>query len=261
MKEKLAFIGAGSIAEAWLEGFLAKGIPPEQMMACDPRPDRLEEIARRWKLPTSAVNREGVEFADFVILATPPPLTLPVLNEIRPALQERQVVVSLAAGVSLAALEQAAGNTPVVRIMPNIASLVGEGMNLVCFSQSFPAPARRRVEQMLDLLGRRLEVDDAQMEDWAALCAVGPTYLLPVIQGLYLAAVARGLPPGPALQAAGQVVSGTARLAVDGNRTIQQLERMIGLHTLQEDEARRLFGEAYDRAGDKLNELRRKLAA
>ncbi len=261
MKEKLAFIGAGSITEAWLEGFLAKGIKPEQMMACDPRQERLQEIASRWKLRTSAVNRDGAEFAHFVILATPPPLTLPVLNEIRPALQERQVVISLAAGVSLAALEQAAGNTPALRVMPNIASLVGEGMNLVCFGQSVSAATRRRVEQMLDLLGRRLEVGDAQMEDWAALCAVGPTYLLPVIQGLYLAAVTRGLPPGPALQAAGQMVVGTARLAVEGNRTIPQLERMIGLHTLQEDEAQRLFGEAYDRAVDRLHDLRRKLAA
>lgn len=261
MKERLAFIGAGSIAEAWLEGFLARGIPPEQMMACDPRQDRLQEIAARWKLRTSTVNGDGVEFAEIIVLATPPPLILPVLREIRPALKERHLVISLGAGVSLAALEGAAGSTPALRIMPNIASLVGEGMNLVCFGQSVPAVVRHRVEQMLDLLGRRLEVDDAQMEDWAALCAVGPTYLLPVIQGLYLAAVARGLPPGPALKAAGQVVAGTARLAVDGNRTIQQLERMIGLHTLQEDEARRVFGEAYDRAGDKLNELRRKLAA
>lgn len=261
MKEKLAFIGAGSIAEAWLEGFLAKGIKPEQMMACDPRQDRLQEIAARWKLRTSAVNGEGVEFADLIVLATPPPLILPVLKEILPALKERHLLISLAAGVSMAALEQAAGNTPALRIMPNIASLVGEGMNLVCFAQTVPAKDRRRVEQMLDLLGGRLEVDDAQMEDWAALCAVGPTYLLPVIQGLYLAAVARGLPPGPALKAAGQMVEGTARLAVEGNRTIPQLERMIGLHTLQEDEAQRLFSEAYDRAVDRLHDLRRKLAA
>jgi pyrroline-5-carboxylate reductase len=262
MKEKISFIGAGSIAEAWLEGLLAKGFSPEAMMACEPRAERRKEMTERWGLRASDVNRDGAEFASVVVLATPPPLILPVLREIQPALRKGQVVISLGAGVALTALEAAtAGTCPAVRVMPNIASLVGEGMNLVAFPAALPAADRHRVEALLDLLGRWLEVEDVQMEDWSALCAVGPTYLFPVIQGLYLAAVARGLPPAPALKAVGQVVGGTAHLSVHGNRTIAQLEKMIGLHTLEEDEARRLFSEAYDRAVDRLHDLRRKLAA
>jgi pyrroline-5-carboxylate reductase len=261
MKERLAFIGAGSIAEAWLEGFLAKGVAPEHMMACDPRPDRLQEIARRWGLSTSAVNRDGAEFADLVVLATPPPLTLPVLQEILPALTSRHLVISLAAGVPVVRLQQAAPGIAVLRVMPNLPSLVGEGMNLVVFGAGVPFAGRQRVEAMLELLGNRLEVEDAQMDYWCALCAVGPTFLFPVIHSLHSAAVARGLPPAQALEAVSQVIAGTAHLALRGHRTVPQLERMIGLHTLQEEEAGRMFTAAFEQAVERLQGLGQKLAA
>jgi pyrroline-5-carboxylate reductase len=99
------------------------------------------------------------------------------------------------------------------------------------------------------------------MDCWCALCAVGPTFLFPVIQSLHNAAVTRGLPPELALEAVSQVIAGTAHLALRGHRTVSQLERMIGLHTLQEEEAGRLFAAAYEQAVERLKGLGQKLAA
>jgi len=259
---KIAFLGAGNIAEAWIERLIAsKSVDPQQVLATDIRREPLEKLAQRWGIRTSFTNANGAGFGDLVVLAVPPPDTLPVLREAASAQREGQLVVSLAAAVPLAALEQAAGNRPVVRVMPNTPALVGEAMNLVVFGRTVAAAERARVTPLLDLLGSWREVRDEEMDAWCALCAVGPTYILPVIDALASAAAARGLPCEQALQAAAQMVAGTARMVQGSGRTPEQLKQMIGLSTLKEDDARKLFTVAYNDAVQKLQAVGQKIAA
>jgi pyrroline-5-carboxylate reductase len=176
-------------------------------------------------------------------------------------LRSGQIVVSLAAAVSLVALEDAAVGRAVVRVMPNTPALVGEAMNLVAFGRGVGPAERARVIPLLDVLGVWREVADAEMDFWCALCAVGPTYVLPVIDALAAAAVARGLAPERALEAAAQMVAGTGRMVERTGRTPEQLKQMIGLRTLKEDDARQLFTDAYNEAVAKLQALGQKIAA
>jgi pyrroline-5-carboxylate reductase len=99
------------------------------------------------------------------------------------------------------------------------------------------------------------------MDLWCALCAVGPTYLLPVLSALAEAAASQGLEPTAALDAAAETFAGTARMVQRSGRTPEQLKLMIGLRTLKEEEARRVFAEAYTEAVKKLKGLGEKLAA
>jgi pyrroline-5-carboxylate reductase len=259
---KIAFLGAGSIAEAWIERLIAsKSVDPQQVLATDIRSEPLEKLAQHWGIRTSFTNADGAIFGDLLVLAVPPPATLPVLREAASAEREGQVVVSLAAAVPITALEQAAANRPVVRVMPNTPALVGAAMNLVVFGRAVTAAERARVTPLLDLLGSWHEVSDEEMDLWCALCAVGPTYILPVIDALASAAAARGLPAGQALEAAAQMVAGTARMVQHAGRTPEQLKQMIGLRTLKEDDARKLFTDAYDDAVQKLQAVGQKVAA
>jgi pyrroline-5-carboxylate reductase len=260
--EKIAFLGAGFIAEAWMERLLRSGsVAPEQVMACDIRPERLEHLQKSWGVCAHSDNLEGARFAQLIVLATPPPETLPVLRSLHGALRPDQVVISLAAAVPITALEQAAPNLPIVRVMPNTPALVGEAMNLVVFGSAVSKVERSRVAPLLDVLGKWQEAADNEVDLWCALCAVGPTFILPVIDALAAAAAARGLPPEKALQAAAQMVAGTAHMVQDSGRTPEQLKQMIGLRTLKEDDSRKLFTDAYNEAVQKLQAVGQKVAA
>ena len=180
---------------------------------------------------------------------------------LRPHFRAEQVIISLAAGVPIAKLQEAAGSTPVVRVMANIPSMVGEGMNLVCYGRASAPSIREFVERLLDLFGHWLEVDENSIEAWGSLCSVGPTYIFPVIEALASAAAGSGLAPDKVLEATAQVVAGTARLVQRTDRSVQRLNQMIGLHTLPEEDVKRAFTDAYNAALSKLQGLARRMAA
>jgi pyrroline-5-carboxylate reductase len=260
--EKVAFIGAGRIAEVWIERLLNSQLTdPQQIMAADIRNERLQEIGQRWNIRTSLINSEPAAFGDLLVLSVPPPETLSVLKAVTTLLRPGQIVVSLAAAVPIADLEQIAGRQPVVRVMPNTPALVGEAMNLVVFGSSVLAAERSRIMPLLDNLGKWFEVADEEVDLWCALCAVGPTFILPVIELLAAAATTRGLPGDRALQAAAQMAVGTARMIQQARRTPEQLKQMIGLRTLREDDARKLFTGAYHEAVEKLQQVASKVRA
>lgn len=260
--EKLAFIGAGKIAEVWMDRLIMSGIvSPTDVMACDVRPERLAQIQAKFKnVQSSADNREAARFAHVLVLATPPGEVLKVLAQLRKELSAEHLLVCLAAGVPLAKLEEAA-KVPVVRVMPNTPALVGEAMNLVAYGTSVSPSQRAFLEALLEKLGDWYEVDDGLMEYWCALCAVGPTYLFPVVEALSSAAAARGIPVEQALDASAQLLIGVGKLIQESEKSVADLQQMISLHTLREEEAKNLFTDAYNDAVAKLEGLARRMAA
>jgi len=262
IEEKFAFLGSGIIAGVWMERLLAtKVIQPQQIMACDVRPQRLEELARNLGVHTHPENSKGAEFARVLVLAPPPNAVVSLLREIRLALGSGHMVISLAAGVPLAKLEQEVGEAAVVRVMPNTPALVGEAMNLVAFGRPIAESDRRILRDLLDVLGKWFEVPDEEMDAWCALCAVGPTYIFPVIEALASAAASHGLDAEKALAAAAQVVGGAAHLVLESGRSPAELKQMISLRPLHEEEGRKLFTGAYEEAVAKLEALEQRLAA
>jgi pyrroline-5-carboxylate reductase len=262
IEEKIAFLGSGIIAGVWMERLLSAGVvQPQQIMACDVRPERLRELAQKLRVQTEPDNSKGAEFGRVVIIAPPPTAVIPVLRGIRPSLGPGRLVISLAAGVPLAKLEQETGEAGVVRVMPNTPALVGKAMNLVAFGRRVTDADRRLMRDLLDVMGRWFEVPDEKMDVWCALCAVGPTYIFPVIEALASAAASHGLDAEKALTAAAHVVGGAADLVLESGRSPAELKQMISLRTLPEEEARKLFAAAFEDAVGRLAGLAHKLAA
>lgn len=231
------------------------------VMACDVRPEPLAQVQAEFKsLSTSTDNRDAARFGRVLVLATPPGEVLKVVVQLRSELSAEHLLVCLAAGVPLARLEEAA-KIPVVRVMPNTPALVGEAMNLVAYGASVSPSQRAILETLLEKLGDWYEVDDALMEYWCALCAVGPTYLFPVVEALSSAAAARGIPAEQALDASAQLLIGVGRLIQESEKGVAELRQMIGLHTLREEETRTLFQDAYNEAVNRLQGLARRVAA
>jgi len=256
--DKLAFIGAGNIAEVIIDRLVTLGsLTPAHIFACDIRADRRAYLRERFRgIHTSEDPREAVQFAKCIIIATPADAVAPVMREIHPAFKADHIVVCLATSVPLAQLEKLAGETAVVRALMNTPSLVGEGMNLVAFGSRVSLDYRMRISALLDMFGPKFEVSDVQMNLWTAICAAGPTYVFPVIQALANAVMARGIGHEQALRGASQVVLGAARMVQQTGKDPMELEKLsASLRTLHEDEIHKLYTEAYEDALRRLKEV------
>ena len=261
--EKAAFLGAGAIAGVMIERLLSKGLwDVEDLMATDARPERLAELQQQFGIKVAAGNRDGARYGQVIFIAVPPHQTIPVLAEVAQELSDSKLIVSLAAAVPTAAMERAIGKpVPVVRVIPNTPSLVGAGMNPHCLGSHVSEEHAHVLKAILAALGETIEIEEALMNTVTALTAVGPTYVFPIIKALAEAAEARGLSHDTAFRAAGQVVEGTARLVVQTGRDPDDLKRMIGLRTLDEERSKPIFREAFVSALEKLNASEKKLAA
>ncbi len=251
MRKRFGFLGAGVIGEVFVRRLLSSGVAePNNILAHDINGPILERMASTFRIRAMGSNTEVVAGSDFVFLAVPPLAVVPVLREVAASLHEDQIVFSLAAAVPTELVESAVGRAiPVVRLIPNTPSWIGQGMNPFCLG-SHVGPAEAEVaKELLRVFGKAAEIPEEQMAIATALTAVGPTYIFPVIAALADAAITHDLPPHVALPAACQVVAGTAALVAETGRSPNSLTLMISTRTLDETAARNRCSLSPGRAG------------
>ena len=258
---RFGFLGAGVIADVFVRRLLgSKVAEPENIIAHDINGPILERLALTFKVRGAASNAEVAEAADYLFVAVPPMAVLPVLREVAPVLREDQPIFSLAAAVSTDVMEKAIGKpVPIVRVIPNTPSWIGQGMNPYCLGSHVGPGEAEEARQLLKVFGRAEEIPEEQMAIATALTAVGPTYVFPIISALADAAIAHDLPPHIALPAACRVVMGAARLVAETERSPNSLNLMIGIRTLDEAAVRPLFSQALQAAFEKIVALEGKV--
>ena len=132
---RVAFIGAGNMAEALLAGLLHGGhLPPAHLRCSDISPARRDLLGRTYKVVTSDKNREVAEWADVIVLAVEPQVLDEVLEEVAPAIDASKLVVSVAAGYPIGRIARyLSGTRRLVRAMPNTPSTIREGVTAVAY--------------------------------------------------------------------------------------------------------------------------------
>lgn len=129
--KKISFIGAGIIAGVFIERLVRSGIVrPDNILATDVKQEQLNKLHSTFGIKTSTNNKDGANFGDIIILAVPPNAIKTVLSESCYSVSEQQVIISLAAAVPVSFMENILNKpVPVIRVIPNTPSLVGDGMN------------------------------------------------------------------------------------------------------------------------------------
>jgi len=231
----MSLIGAGTMGSAVLDRLVqAAFVGAEAVFICDMNPDRLDAIKRRLDARASRDNREGATFADAIILAVPPRQACPVLEEIRDSLSESKIVVSLVALVPTSLIEETLrSRIGVVRVMPNIPSMVGSGFNVFCFGRHISSGDKEWVKSMLSVLGEHEEVDEDKIETYTVLSAMGPTCFLPFVDELIRFGASNGLSYQEARRVAASTIRGTAELVSKVDRPVEELKNMIGTQPLK----------------------------
>lgn len=133
MEKNIGFIGAGNMAGAMIGGLLrAKIFSPEQVWASAPSMAHLSSLQRDYQIHITADNQEVASHSNILVLAVKPYLIATVIEQIKGQIQPDAIVVSIAAGVTLSAMDECFdGPVHLVRVMPNTPCMVGEGMSAV----------------------------------------------------------------------------------------------------------------------------------
>uniref|UniRef100_S0DFW4 Putative pyrroline-5-carboxylate reductase n=1 Tax=termite gut metagenome TaxID=433724 RepID=S0DFW4_9ZZZZ len=211
----VAVVGVGAMGEAIVAG-LSRGWDLGAVRAVDARPKRQAEIAGKYGVMAGGSAREAVGGADTVVIVVKPHDVPGLLEEIGPFLAPDCLVLSVAAGLTTAALERhLPAAQPVVRAMPNTAALVGEAMTAICPGAAAGAGHLERATRILSAVGRVLLVQEKQMDAVTALSGSGPAYVMYVAEAMIDAGVLLGLPRPTAAELVKQTLYGSSKLLVD----------------------------------------------
>ena len=209
----IGFIGAGKMAEAIMAGLLRQQFAqPGQILASDVSEERLAALRQQYKIGIAMQNADVAAQAQYCILAVKPQQLDDVLREIAPQVTPEHLIISIAAGKQTAHLESLLPQGRVVRVMPNIACLAAEGMNVYTRGSRATEEDAATVQELLGCCGLALELPEAQFDAVTALSGSGPAFFAWVLDRFVDGAVQEGLSRDQALVLAGQTMQGTARL-------------------------------------------------
>jgi pyrroline-5-carboxylate reductase len=266
--KKVGFVGAGNMGEALIKGLVESSlVPAEAIVIADSRAARAQQIAQQYGVRAAADNTALVRGADVVILAVKPQIMAPVLREIMPALTNRPLLVSIAAGVSTATIQAVLGKYPrLIRVMPNTPALVLEGVTAIARAEETDADDLETAQEIFTAVGRVVVLEEELMDAVTGLSGSGPAYVAIVIESLADGGVKMGLDRATAMTLATQTVLGAARLISETGVHPGALKDMVsspggttiaGIAALEEGGIRTTFIRAVERATLRSRELGR----
>ncbi|MDD5921003.1 MAG: pyrroline-5-carboxylate reductase [Oscillospiraceae bacterium] len=217
MKGNIGFIGAGNMAGAIIRGVLQKKIfLPEQVWASAPSMTHLSSLQQDCQIHITPDNRETAAQSDILVLAVKPYLIAPVIEQIKDCVKPGAIVVSIAAGVTLAQMDESF-EKPVhlVRVMPNTPCMVGEGMSAIFPGRWVTQDETEEVRSVFAALGRAEVLDERLIDVVGAVSGSSPAYVYLFIEAMADAAVKGGMPRAQAYQFAAQAVLGAAKMVLE----------------------------------------------
>ena len=226
---KIGFVGAGNMAAALAGGIAGSGDKEFVCQATDP----LEEARSRFVAQTGATATgdlaELVKGSDVLVLAVKPQVVPSLLQELAPLIETEQVVVSIAAGVTLGTLEAGLGRSVrLVRAMPNTPALVRRGVTVVARGGAATEEDLGVVERVLSGVGQVLVVDDEGLLDAVtAVSGSGPGFVFAFAEALIAAAGEAGLPEPMATVLVQETLAGAAELWRSSEETAEELRRRV----------------------------------
>jgi len=215
--KKLAVLGTGKLGGILLRAYLKQGLfAPKRVTATVKHAEKAAALAKDLGVSVTTENRKAVKGADIVLLGVKPQVVGEVLKEIAPELDEKTLVISVAASVPTSYIEQRlTGKVPVVRAMPNTPAAVDCGMTGLCRGAHAGLEHLEMARAMFNAVGRTVAVDEKNMDAVTGLSASGPAFAYIILESLAEAGVKVGLPRDVATLLAAQTMKGAASVVLE----------------------------------------------
>jgi pyrroline-5-carboxylate reductase len=266
INQKIAFLGGGNMAEALIKGLITAGTTkPDQILATDVSADRLAHLAKTYGIIIDKSNLDAAREAGVIILSVKPQVIEKVLAEVASAVDQSKLVISIAAGISIAKIEKALKDgSRVVRVMPNTPALVLAGAAAIAGGRAATSDDLALAQRIFNSVGRAVIVEEKLMDAVTGLSGSGPAYVFLIIDALSDAGVKSGLPRQLALELAAQTVYGAAKMVLETKEHPGKLRDMVtspggttieGLHALEKGKLRATLMNAVEAATTRSREL------
>ncbi len=266
-KKRIGFIGSGNMGEALVSGLvLSQATQPENIFCSDIDPELLAAIKDKYHVNVTQSNLEVIRQSDIVVYATKPQILGMVLKETAPALDDSKLIISIAAGVPLAAI--AIGlqkKLRMIRAMPNICAFVKESATAIAAGEYVLENDVAEARAIFNSVGKTVFIhENVLMDAFTGLSGSGPAYIFTIVDAMADAGVKMGLSRKDALFLSSQTVLGSARMLLESREHPGQLKDRVaspggtaiaGIHTLEQGGLRTTLINAVESATKRSREL------
>lgn len=226
---RISFIGGGNMARSIIGGLVAEGFAPGDLLVSGPRLATLAALGEQFGVALGTDNRQACAGADVLVLAVKPQVMRGVCEALAGAIDNKTLVISVAAGIPLASLERWLGGTiALVRAMPNTPAQLRLGATGLFANQAVSQAQRQLANQIMAAVGLVQWVDSEELIDTVtAVSGSGPAYFFLFMEAMIEAAMAQGLDADSARALTLQTALGAATLAQSSNQDVAQLRRQV----------------------------------
>jgi len=268
--KKIGFIGGGNMAEAIIKGMLSSStISGSNIFVSEPNKSRQKFLISEYKIKVMKDNLDLVKKTDVLIVAVKPQIIRQVLKDVTEHINEKKLVISVAAGVPISQIEKALSNgkkkkLSIVRTKPNTPSVVQEGVTAITAGKGVGKSDLKISHEIFQSVGRTVEVPEDQIDAVTGLSGSGPAYIFMIIEALSDAGVKMGLSRNVANELTIQTVLGSALLVRETGTSPGELKNRVtspggttiaGLHALEKGSLRATLMNAVEKATLRSKEL------
>ena len=240
----IGLIGAGNMGQALLKGLLASGVPAKRLQVLEANPDTRRAVENRFGLRATSLETLAKK-CRVVILAVKPQDAPSVLAEfgrlVRAQPSGKILVMSIAAGLQIRALERWLGCCPLIRVMPNLGATVGSSISAMAWGRWVKPSHRALAKAICESVGEVVELPERLFDTVTAVSGSGPAYFFLIFQALRDAAVKSGVPKALAQQLVIQTAIGSTKLVDGSNGELETLIERVASKKGTTEAALRVF--------------------
>ncbi|MBC7462973.1 MAG: pyrroline-5-carboxylate reductase [Actinobacteria bacterium] len=223
----IGVIGAGIMGEALISALIASGRQPATITISEKREERAAELIEKYGVRAASL-RANVQSSDAILLVVKPQDMATTLDEMKESIRSSTLVISFAAGKRIEFVNSRLGSAiPVIRVMPNTPTLVGEGMAAISIGTGVSASQVGFVKDFLSATGQVVVVAEELQDAVTAVSGSGPAYFFAFVEAMVEAGKELGLPEDIATQLSVQTLVGAAKLLDTSGKTAKTLRENV----------------------------------
>ncbi|QDP38782.1 pyrroline-5-carboxylate reductase [Radiobacillus deserti] len=269
VSQRIAFIGAGSMAEAIISGMIAQGFVKSNQIIVTNREnrERLAFLGDKYGVRNTPVKREAIKDADIIVLSMKPKDAKEALSEVKEYIQENQLVISVLAGVATSFMEDLiAKKVSVVRAMPNTSAMIGFSATAIAAGTYATEQDVEKANQLFQTIGTTTIVEENSLHAITGLSGSGPAYIYYLVEAMEQAALEEGIDSDTAKDLIIQTLMGAAEMLKQTEEKPAVLRQKItspggttqaGLETLDQYRYQEALQACVKRATERSKELGR----
>lgn len=229
IEKMISFIGGGNMATAIISGLLSSGLSDcDHICATAAHESSVIRLKESLNIEATTDNKAAAQKADILFLAVKPNMFHKVIPEIRHAIKEDAIIVSIAAGQPIERIEEMFERSiKLVRVMPNTPALVGASMSALCCNDAVTDEDMTEIQAIFNSFGESEVISEHLMDAVVGVSGSSPAYVYMFIEAMADAAVADGMPRTQAYKFAAQSVLGSAKMVLETGKHPGELKDAV----------------------------------